>query len=643
MQILAALALLLAAVSGLPASRPARLGAYLEEHARLLARARRLVRESEEAPRSAGVSAWGRIRQELALAPTRFVLPATAASLCGSAAEMLRPVLQGSLLDLAATGRSPLWPLLRRLGVLNGVLWAAAILSSTLFARARWRLVMAGRARLLRAALEGEGAALGGRSAGELVGRLERDTEKLADVSLHGAERLLAGATAAAFSLGAMARIEPRLALVGVLLRSPLTLGLTRLAAERVGLYGAVQAEALGALDAACSELLEQREAVRLHGVVGQEAARAERLGEEVVRVVDQTVDAETALRFSKLLLEGAQEVVVTALGLGAVRAGRLSVGQYIAFAGFLRLWEKGCEQVLGVCARLAELRTSLAPYFALLDAPRAQGGGAPAARHRAPLAPTACRGALRVRRLAYAYPAAAAAERGAPAEALRGVDLRIAAGSYVAIVGPSGSGKSTLALACAALLRPLRGSVSLDGVPLRELDEGWLRARVAVVCQGARLFDRSLLDNVRLHADATDAQVRAAAAAVGVDEIAAGLPDGYDSWCGEGGCLLSGGQRQRVLLARALLRRPAVLILDEATSQLDARSELLVLTAVERQMAASNGTLVTVTHRLAAARRAPRIVVMERGRVAGDGPHAELAAGCEAYAALLGVGSAES
>ncbi|KAJ1640149.1 hypothetical protein T492DRAFT_6788 [Pavlovales sp. CCMP2436] len=654
----ALLAAALSEAAALPAPRrPTLFASYLGEHAKLVARARQLVGDGPTASPAPSPTGWARIRRELLLAPARYIVPATAASLCGAAIDIVRPALRGALIDLAATGGSPLWPLLRRLAAFNAFAWAAAIVSSTLFARARWRLVMLGRARLLRAALESEGVALGGRSAGELVGRLERDTDRLTDAAVHLVDRLAGGGVAVLISLWAMWRIDARLCVIGVLIRSPLTLAITKVAAERVGLYGAVQSEKLAALDRRSSEIVAQASTVQLSGVVDQELAAAAALGDEVVRVIDQTVDAETALRFTKLLLEGVQEVATAALGLGAVRAGKLTVGQYISFIGFLGVWSSGYEHLLGVWQRLEELRRTLAPYFALLDGPRAvsvkqagsgareavasaqgeqqqqqQDGGLRALGRATHLergavgaeassdsacqpddtgadsqpdaaavpVPAECRGELLVRDLRYTYaspsPASPADALGSPAssgtpadapgspassvvsllsggglgisapasladggnpagggnpadgastpEALRGVSLRIEAGTSIALVGASGSGKSTLASSLARLLQPSAGSVLLDGVSLEQLEPAWLRAHVAVVPQDARLFDRSLLENIRLHADASDAEVCAAAAAVGVDQIAKALPLGLETACGEGGCRLSGGQR---------------------------------------------------------------------------------------------------
>src|SRR5690606_22624010 len=217
----------------------------------------------------------------------------------------------------------------------------------------------------------------------------------------------------------------------------------------------------------------------------------------------------------------------------------------------------------------------------------------------------------------------------------LHGVSLDVAPGATVALVGPSGAGKSTLVSLVSRFDDPQAGRVLLDGVDLRELALRDLRGLVGVVPQETQLFSGSVLDNVRYgRPDASEAEVVAAARAANADGFVRQLPEGYATQVGERGVKLSGGQRQRIAIARALLKDPRILVLDEATSSLDSESEALVQAALE---ALRRGrTTFVIAHRLAAVLGADEIVVLDEGRVVQRGTHQQLLAAGGLYADLF-------
>jgi subfamily B ATP-binding cassette protein MsbA len=214
-----------------------------------------------------------------------------------------------------------------------------------------------------------------------------------------------------------------------------------------------------------------------------------------------------------------------------------------------------------------------------------------------------------------------------APGEpVLEEIDVEVRAGQVVALVGPSGAGKSTLIDLVPRFHDPTHGRITLDGVDLRELRLAELRALLGIVTQETILFHDTVRNNIAYGcADATDAEVQAAARAANAHDFIAAMPEGYDTVIGERGVRLSGGQRQRIAIARALLRNPPILILDEATSALDTESERLVQQAIDELL--HDRTVLVIAHRLSTVRQADLILVMQDGRIVQRGTHDELMA----------------
>ncbi|MBN1863367.1 MAG: ABC transporter ATP-binding protein [Victivallales bacterium] len=217
----------------------------------------------------------------------------------------------------------------------------------------------------------------------------------------------------------------------------------------------------------------------------------------------------------------------------------------------------------------------------------------------------------------------------------LHNLNLHIKAGSNIALVGPSGSGKSTIAQLILGLYKPKGGNILIDGIPQSELDMRWLRRNSAVVLQDIVLFSGTIADNIRFALpDATDEAIHHAAGLANADEFIQSLPNKYNTIVGERGVMLSGGQRQRISIARAILRNPFILILDEATSSLDYESERLVQDAIARIV--TNRTVITIAHRLSTIQQAERIIVMRNGSILEEGKFNELVANEGPFSKIL-------
>ncbi|WP_297055809.1 ATP-binding cassette domain-containing protein, partial [Thermosulfurimonas sp.] len=217
---------------------------------------------------------------------------------------------------------------------------------------------------------------------------------------------------------------------------------------------------------------------------------------------------------------------------------------------------------------------------------------------------------------------------------ALQGLNLTLPVGQVTALVGPSGAGKSTLISLLPRFYDPTEGRILWDGIDLREFDLDSLRRHIGLVSQEIVIFNATVAENIAFaRPEASRKEIEEAARLANAHEFIQQLPQGYDTLLGEGGITLSGGQKQRLAIARAILRNPALLILDEATSQLDPVSEHLVQQALSRLM--RGRTTLVIAHRLSTVTRADKIVVLEEGRIVAEGRHEELLDTCELYREL--------
>jgi ATP-binding cassette subfamily B protein len=374
---------------------------------------------------------------------------------------------------------------------------------------------------------------------------------------------------------------------------------------------------------------LEAIDGIRTVKVFSQEKRSSERfddLSEAAFQQADRrNIRAGVVTGGAIWMIFGAGVLLVWAAG-EQVLAGRASEGQASAFifyalvvatsgAGLSDTWGQ-VQKGVGAADRV----------FALLDQ---------APTIRSPIAPERAAakslGSIVFDRVSFRYPTRP------EVNALDELDLTIATGAVTAFVGPSGAGKSTVFQLLLRLYDPDEGRICIGGADLRRLDLQDLRAQIAVVPQETALFEGTLLENIRFgRRGASDREVEAAAQTAQAMEFISRLPNGMLTEVGARGAQLSGGQRQRIAIARAMLRDPRILLLDEATNALDAGSEALIQSALNTL--AQGRTTLVVAHKLATVRRADTIVVMDQGRVVSKGSHAKLLAENGLYTRLANL-----
>ena len=457
--------------------------------------------------------------------------------------------------------------------------------------------------------------------AGRIMTRMTSDVEALTNLMQTGLVTALTSIVTCAGVAAVMLVLEPRLGLAALTVAIPLAIGggIFRSYSRRA------YAEARERIAIVNADLQERVSGVRVTQAFSRERRNDDRFAALSRSFMQARLRTQAAIAvffpFIQLMSDLATVIVLLA-GAALIAEHSLTVGVLIAFLLYLGIFFTPIQQLSMVLDSYQQAAVALSRIRDLLLRPT----DVPPAAKPLPV-PARLRGAISFRGVRFAYP-------GQPDEALRGIDLEVAPRETVAFVGETGAGKSTLVKLVARYYDVTAGRLLVDGVDVRDYDLAAYRSRLGVVPQEPFLFAGTIRDNIAYgRPAASDAEVEAAARAVGAHALVASLPGGYLHLVGERGRTLSLGQRQLLALARAQLVDPDILLLDEATANLDLATEARVTAAMG--VAARGRTTLLIAHRLPTAARADRIVVVDQGRIVETGSHAELVAREGVYANL--------
>nr|WP_230379355.1 ABC transporter ATP-binding protein [Microbacterium sp. ZXX196] len=482
----------------------------------------------------------------------------------------------------------------------------SSYLMTVCFALAGTRAMNAVRGRVYAHALRLSLRFHAGTRSGDVLNRLVGDVGKLRDVAVTAAMPLIGNCVTLVAMLTVMLVLDWRLGLV-ILACVPVFLLASHVATRRITRASRVQRAREGDLAGTAGETFGAMKVVQAYALERGLTRRFEISNDRELTEGVRATRLAAGLERSTDVLVGIATAAVLLVGGTSVLDGHLTPGELVVFVQYLKGAFKPMRDLAKYVGRIAKARASGERILDLADQDPDIADRPGATALPRPI------GHVRFRGVSASYDDASLA--------LDGVDLAVGAGERVALVGSSGSGKSTLAALLLRLQDPIRGSVEIDGVDLRDATVESVRSATAIVLQESVLFRGTIRENIRMgRPDATDEHVAWAAGVACVSEFAERLPGGFDAVVGERGDTLSGGQRQRIAIARAILRDARIIVLDEATAGLDPAGAREVRTALRRLT--EGKTTFVITHDENEAAGCDRTVVLERGRIVSEAPH---------------------
>ena len=454
---------------------------------------------------------------------------------------------------------------------------------------------------------------------GDILSRVTNDVDTVSDSLQSSIISAFRSALSVIITLVMMLTISPRLTLIG-LVTVPITLWFSSTVVKKTQRFFKGQQSAMGRLSGYIEEMYTAHSIIKAYSGEEEACSQFSEINRELRDYGRKAQFISGVLSPIVGFIGNVGYVLVTVVGAMMILGGELLVGDLQAFIRYLRQLSDPINETVSIVNVLQSTVAAAERIFEVLDADEELPEREP------PVIPEESRGAVELTDVHFGY------EPGS--EVIRGLDVSVQPGEQVALVGETGAGKTTIVNLIMRFYDVTQGSIKVDGVDIRDMPREVLRQRFGIVLQDTWLFHGTILENIRYgRLDATDEEVREAARLAYADGFIAQLPGGYDFVLGEDALNLSQGQRQLLTIARAILSNPEILILDEATSSVDTRTEVLIQKAMKNLM--QGRTVFVIAHRLSTIRDSSMILMLENGRVLERGTHAELLERNGAYARL--------